>query len=69
MKAEQVLTLALNTLNRWKLDLDEAGEEDLTISPSITIIEYSLAHLADRTAEPVRNGIALAYAILGTEDN
>lgn len=68
MKAEQLLTLAINTLHRWQDEVVERGEEDLMIAPSIIILNYALANLDNRTSAPVRHGIALAYAVLGTED-
>lgn len=65
MKAEQLLTKAINVLHRWdeELDLEEGKPSNLNKSME-TILEYALNNLQHRTATPVRNAIALAYAIL-----
>ena len=69
MNAEQLLTKAINTLNRWDTELAEEGEEVPMINKAmITIIEYALANLDNRQSAPVRNAIALAYAVLEVDE-
>lgn len=65
MKAEQLLTKAINVLHRWdeELDLEEGKPSNLNKS-MVTILEYALKNLDQRTTTPVRNAIALAYSIL-----
>ena len=65
MKPDLLITKAINTLNRWQ---EEDGADVVMISVHTSILEYALANIDNRTATPVRHGIALAYAILGTEE-
>jgi hypothetical protein len=65
LKPELLITKAINTLNRWQ----EEDEADVVmIAVHTSILEYELTNIDNRTATPVRHGIALAYAILGTEE-
>lgn len=69
MKAEQLLTKAINTLNRWDSEIAEAdGDVSRLNGAMITILEYALANLDNRKTPPVRQAIALAYSILDVED-
>lgn len=65
MKPELLITKAINTLNRWQ-ENDEA--DVVMIAVHTSILEYALTNIDNRKATPVRHGIALAYAILGTEE-
>lgn len=65
MKAEQLLTKAINTLHRWDEELDlEEGRVNNINKAQVTILEYALNNLDNRKTAPVRQAIALAYAIL-----
>jgi hypothetical protein len=63
MEPNVLLNSAIDKLNQWKID----EPEDLTVDPMINILEYALVNLQDRKVPHVRNAIALAYAILGSE--
>jgi len=65
MKAEQLLTKAINVLHRWdeEPDLEEGRLSNLNKAME-TILDYALKNLDQRATTPVRNAIALAYAIL-----
>jgi len=63
MEPNVLLTSAIDKLTQWKVE----EPEDLTVDPMINILEYALVNLQDRKVPHVRNAIALAYAILGSE--
>jgi len=63
MDAKQLLSSAIEKLNQWKIE----EPEDLTVDPMINILEYAMVSLQDRKQPHVRNAIALAYAILGSD--
>jgi hypothetical protein len=63
MKPNVLLSSAIDKLNQWKVD----EPEDMTVDPMINILEYAMVGLEDRKQPHVRNAIALAYAILGSE--
>jgi hypothetical protein len=63
MDAKQLLSSAIDKLSQWKIE----EPEDLTVDPMINILEYAMVNLEDRKQPHVRNAIALAYAILGSE--
>ncbi len=76
MKAEQVLTLAINTLNRWNDEYIEAGETvDLVTTANIRFLESELAVIkmagSNKTlwTKYTRIAIQLAYAVLDSDDN
>jgi hypothetical protein len=68
MKPEQLLTKALNTVRRWDEELEvEDGRSSNLNKATTAILEYGLNNLDYRKTTPVRNAIALAYAILDLE--
>ena len=68
MKAEQLLTKAINTLNRWDAELEEEGGRETNLNRAmISILEYGINHLDNRHTTPVRQAIALAYAVLDSD--
>lgn len=76
MKAEQVLTLAINTLNRWNNEYLEAGETiDLVTTANMKFLESELAVIkmagSNKTlwTKYTRYAIQLAYAILDSDDS
>lgn len=69
MKAEKILTLAMNSLNAWKEELDENDAEVLVANAELAIIAHALNHLEEREHPTIRNAIALAYAILGNQES
>jgi hypothetical protein len=63
MEPSVLLSSAIDKLNQWKIE----EPEDMTVDPMINILEYASVNLQDRKQPHVRNAIALAYAILGSE--
>jgi hypothetical protein len=76
MKAEQLLTLAINTLTRWTEEYAELGEQPEATSPAnLALLEYELntvkAANGDKTLwrPTTRIAIQLAYAIMSIEED
>lgn len=69
MNADKLLVKAINTLNRWNEEADDIDDDIRQINKAqISILEYCLLHVENRKNPVVRNGIQLAYAILGVEE-
>ena len=76
MKPDQLLTIAINTLNRWNEDVIESGDgPDLAAVAQAKIIQIALNDVkaADGDKSKFRIGtreaIALAYAVLDIDAN
>lgn len=74
MKAEQVLQLAINTLNRYNEEYIEAGETtDLVTTANLQFLESELKVVTDSGSNKnlwtkyTRYAIQLAYAILDSD--
>lgn len=74
MKAEQVVTLAINTLNRWNDEYIEAGNTvDLVNTANLCFLESELKVIHDAGSNKTlwtkytRYAIQLAYAILDSD--
>lgn len=74
MKAEQVITLAINTLNRYNDEYIEAGETlDLVTTANLRFLECELKVVQDAGSNKslwtkyTRYAIQLAYAILDSD--
>lgn len=63
MEAQTLLSSAINRINEWRVE----DPEDPMLNPMINILEYAMVNLHDRKQPYVRNAIALAYGILGSE--
>ena len=71
MKAEQVIALAINTINRWNEEYLEAGETlDLISIANLSFLESELKTVQEAGSNKnlwtknTRYAIQLAYAIL-----
>lgn len=76
MKAEQLLTLAINTLNRWNEEYEELGEKPEATTPAnLALLEYELRTInaangnKDLWKPTTRIAIQLAYAIMSIEED
>lgn len=76
MKAEQLLTLAINTLNRWTEEYQELGEQpEITTAANLALLEYELKTVklagSNKTLwkPTTRIAIQLAYAIMSIEED
>jgi hypothetical protein len=76
MKADQLLTLAINTLNRWTEEYTELGEQPEATTPAqVALLEYELKTIKAANGDKslwkptTRIAIQLAYAIMNIEED
>jgi hypothetical protein len=76
MKADQLLTLAINTLNRWTEEYKDLGEQPEATTPAqLALLEYELKTVQAANGDKslwrptTRIAIQLAYAIMNIEED